>query len=110
MVPEVDQYVCIDVCSHLNVHPLSPLCRNVLEGEDHDITALVTHGAALWLGTRTGYILLLDPSALVDGHNPLLGLQYCGEGKLKHIRPLVSLSKPTARLEVIIQLYMNVYR
>ena len=77
-----------------------PLSRNVLAGEDHDITALMTHGAALWLGTRTGYILLLDPSALVDGQNPLLGLQYCGKGKVKFIRPLVSPNKPTSKLEV----------
>ncbi|KAL5460194.1 hypothetical protein EMCRGX_G033622 [Ephydatia muelleri] len=75
--------------------------RNVLAGEDHDITALMTHGAALWLGTRTGYILLLDPSALVDGQNPLLGLQYCGKGKVKFIRPLVSPNKPTSKLEVV---------
>ena len=77
-----------------------PLSRNVLAGEDHDITALMAHGAALWLGTRTGYILLLDPSALVDGQNPLLGLQYCGKGKVKFIRPLVSPNKPTSKLEV----------
>ena len=76
-------------------------CSNVLRGEQDDITALALQGGAVWVGTRNGYILVLDSAALDEGRGePLLGLQYCGEGRVKSIVSLVPKKGVTAKLQV----------
>ena len=65
-------------------------CREVVHGDDPDITALAVRGGAIWLGTRSGYLLILDSSLMEEGKAPLLGLQQCGTGKVKCIVPVVN--------------------
>ena len=77
----------------------SPLHSNIVSGED-DITSLAVQGGAVWLGTRNGYIFLLDGSAMEDRSEPLLGLQFCGNGRVKSIVPLVPKKGVTAKLQV----------
>lgn len=51
------------------------------------MTSLVVQGGAIWLGTRSGYIVLLDAAAVAvqDEGRSVKALQYCGEGKVKSI-------------------------
>ena len=65
---------------------------------DSDITSLLMEGGALWLGTRDGYLLLLDLYSMLEGREPLLGLQYCGFGKVKCIAAIGSAS--SSKLQV----------
>lgn len=74
----------------------------IRDSSDSDITSMLVQGGALWLGTRDGYILFLDSYTMMDGKEPLLGLQQCGHGKVKCIVPLArSGSKLQARYGVI---------
>lgn len=76
-------------------------CRNVLVSDEPDITALALHGGTVWLGSRNGYIFLLDASKMASKNgDPLLGLQSCGEGKVKAIIPLKPWKGVTSKLEV----------
>ena len=65
-----------------------------------DITALAVQGGVVWLGTRNGYLLLLDAAVMEEGGDPLLGLQYCGEGKVRCIIPLSPHKGLTKSLQV----------
>ena len=72
----------------------------ITENED-DITAMALHGRGVWLGTRSGYILLLDAGAVQERREAChLGLQHCGEGRVKNIVPLVNTKKLSAKMEV----------
>lgn len=73
----------------------------VVHGADPDITALAVRGGAIWLGTRSGYLLVLDSSLMEEGRAPLLGLQQCGTGKVKCIVPIVN---ATAKVQVLCSL------
>lgn len=77
---------------------LSP-CSNVLEGED-DITALALQSHAVWLGTRSGYVMLLDANVLTEGGDALLGLQFCGEGRVKSIVVVAPRNVVTSQINV----------
>ena len=57
---------------------------------------MLVQGGALWLGTRDGYLLLLDIYCMLEGKEPLLGLQHCGQGKVKCI---VAISNTGSKLE-----------
>ena len=61
-------------------------------------------GRVLWVGSRTGYILVLDIQKVGSGEPPLLGIQYCGEGRIKDICPLYSSHSFTARLRAVCSL------
>ena len=55
----------------------------------------------MWLGTRNGYLFLLDAAAVEEGREVChLGLQHCGEGKVRNIVPLVTSGHVSAKLEV----------
>jgi leucine-rich repeat kinase 1 len=66
--------------------------KDVLKGDFNEITAVVIQGLAVWVGTRSGYILLLDGDSLENqrGTAALKGLQYCGEGRVKCIIPFAT--------------------
>ena len=72
---------------------------NILPNDDV-VTALAVQGGVVWLGTRNGFIFVLDSSAMDEGKDPLLGLQYCGEGKVKSVVPIVPKRRITAKLQV----------
>ena len=58
-------------------------------------------GRAVWLGTRSGFLILLDAAAVEEKRETCrLGLQHCGEGKVKNIIPIASSKKLSAKLEV----------
>ena len=79
---------------------LSPY-SNVLQNSEDDITAMALQGRVVWLGTRNGYMFLLDTVAVHEGREMAhLGLQHCGEGRVKNIVPLVSTKRVSAKLEV----------
>ena len=69
----------------------------MLHSSDSDITALAVQGGATWLGTRDGYLFILDSHSMDEGKDPLLGIQKCGKGKVKCIVPLMTLSRATSR-------------
>ena len=98
-------YVCLlviwlmYVCLFANEICLS--VSDVLRSTDADITALAVKGGALWLGTRNGYLLILDSYLMEDDKYPLLGLQQCGQGKVKCIVPLTPLPTASSKLQVI---------
>lgn len=69
-----------------------------------EISVLRVHGRGLWVGTRTGFILLLDRDKVERGEPPLLGLQKCGEGRVSDICPLFADKQLTARLRVMCSL------
>ncbi|CAI8010339.1 Leucine-rich repeat serine/threonine-protein kinase 1, partial [Geodia barretti] len=72
---------------------------------DDDITAMSLQGRAVWLGTRNGYLILLDAAAVEEKRETChLGLQHCGDGKIKNIIPIVSSKKISANLEVFCSL------
>ena len=75
-------------------------CRGVVHGGDADITSMAVSGGAIWLGTRNGYLIILDGYLMVEGKDPLLGLQRCGAGKVKCIVPLVPLTNAISKLQV----------
>ena len=62
----------------------------IQDSTDSDITSMISHGGFLWLGTRDGYLIVLDSLSMVERKEPLLGLQQCGQGKVKCIVPLTS--------------------
>ena len=70
-------------------------------------------GRAVWVGTRSGYLILLDAAAVEEKKEVChLGLQHCGEGKVKNIIPIVSSRKLSANLEVyncILSLHSFIY-
>lgn len=70
----------------------------MVRGTDSDITALAVKGGAIWLGTRNGYLLILDTYVMTEGKDPLLGMQQCGSGKVKCIVPITPLT--TSRFQV----------
>lgn len=72
----------------------------MVRGTDVDITALAVQGGAIWLGTRNGYLFILDSYLMEQGKAPLLGLQQCGPGKVKCIVPLKPLANATSKLQV----------
>ena len=78
----------------------SPLFSNVMGYEQDHITALAIQGGALWLGTRAGNIFILDQAKMAAGQEPLLGLQYCGDGKVKCIVPIMPWRGAVSRLQV----------
>lgn len=81
--------------------PPLPHDSDVIPGNTDDITALALQGKVVWLGTRGGYIILLDSAALTEGREVVhLGLQHCGEGRVKNIVPLVSSKHLSDKLEV----------
>ena len=82
-------------------HTLSSY-SNVLHGDQDDITALAIQGGAVWLGTRSGYVFVLDAAMMDAAGEPLMGLQYCGEGKVKSIVPLTPWKGVTPRLQVCV--------
>lgn len=84
-------------------------CSTAYDQERSDITALAVQAGVVWLGTRNGYILILDAAVLEDGGDPLLGLQFCGEGKVRCIIPLCPQKGLTANLEVTHELLMAVW-
>ena len=61
---------------------------------------MAVNGGSIWLGTRNGYLVVLDSYLMVEGKDPLLGLQSCGVGKVKCIVPLVPLPKAVSKLQV----------
>jgi GTPase SAR1 family protein len=69
-----------------------------------DITVICVQGRVLWVGTSSGHILVLDMQRVESGESPLLGLQYCGEGRVKDICPLYSDNVYTSRLRVVCSL------
>ena len=74
---------------------------DVVGGSDSDITALAVKGGAIWLGTRNGYLLILDTYMMTNGgSDPLLGMQQCGSGKVKCIIPITPLPNTTSRFQV----------
>ncbi len=74
------------------------VCRRVIkEQSDCDITSMLLQGGGLWLGTRNGYLLLLDIYSLLEGkEDTLLGIQHCGQGKVKCI---VALGTASSKLQ-----------
>lgn len=72
----------------------------MVHSTDPDITSLAVKNRALWLGTRNGYLLILDSYLMEEGKDPLLGLQHCGCGKVKCIVPLNPLPSATSKLQV----------
>ena len=80
------------------------LCRNVLKGDFNDISSLIVHGNAVWIGTRSGYILLIDAPSLISHkqERSLFGMQHCGEGRVKSIVPLYPLNTTIPLLKVCI--------
>lgn len=76
------------------------LYSKAVSGSDCDITALAVKGGAIWLGTRNGYLLILDTYLMTEGRDPLLGLQQCGSGKVKCIVPVTPLSNTTSKFQV----------
>ncbi|XP_003391989.2 PREDICTED: uncharacterized protein LOC100636182 [Amphimedon queenslandica] len=75
--------------------------RNILKGEFNEITALVVRGHAVWLGTRSGYLFLLDASAIEnqEQETAIKGFQYCGDGRVKGITPFPSSLKVLCSIE-----------
>lgn len=71
-----------------------------MRSADADITSLAVKGGALWLGTRNGYVLIFDGFLMEERKDPLLGLQQCGQGKVKSIVPLTLLATATSKLQV----------
>lgn len=62
---------------------------------------MALQGNGVWLGTRNGFIFLLDAAAVLEGREVAhLGLQHCGNGRVKNIVPLVSSKQASAKLEV----------
>ena len=85
------------------------LTRSVLLVNDDDITAMSLQGRAVWLGTRNGYLILLDAAAVEEKRETChLGLQHCGDGKIKNIVPIVSSKKISANLEVHTHTHISV--
>ena len=80
-------------------------CSTAYDQERCDVTALAVQGGVVWLGTRNGYVLLLDAAVMEEGGDPLLGLQYCGEGKVRCIIPLSPQKGITTSLQVRTSLY-----
>ena len=69
-----------------------------------EISVLRVQGRALWVGTRAGFILILDREKVEKGEPPLLGLQKCGEGRVSDICPLSDDMQHTARMRVMCSL------
>ena len=69
-----------------------------------EISVLRVHGRALWVGTRAGFILILDREKVERGEAPLLGLQWCGEGRVSDICPLFADSQYISRMRVMCSL------
>ena len=69
-----------------------------------EISVLRVQGRALWVGTRAGFILILDREKVEKGEPPLLGLQKCGEGRVSDICPLSADMQHTARMRVMCSL------
>lgn len=69
-----------------------------------EISVLCVQGRALWVGTRAGFILILDREKVEKGDPPLLGLQKCGEGRISDICPLYADMQHTARMHVMCSL------
>ena len=46
----------------------------------------------MWMGTRSGYLFLLDASAIEKQEQEMAikGFQYCGDGRVKGITPFPS--------------------
>lgn len=72
----------------------------MIQDVDGDITALAVQGGAVWLGTRNGYIFILDSYLMQERQDPLLGLQHCDQGKVKCIVPLKPSSAASSKLQV----------
>ncbi len=58
----------------------------------NEISALLIDSGAVWIGTKNGYILLLDASSIEEGEQEkaLRAIQYCGDGRVKSIASLNS--------------------
>lgn len=69
-----------------------------------EISVLRVHGRGLWVGTRAGFILILDRDKVEQGEPPLLGLQKCGEGRVSDICPLFADKQLTSRMRVMCSL------
>jgi leucine-rich repeat kinase 1 len=79
--------------------------HTVLTESGDDITAMAVQGGGVWLGTRNGFIFLLDAAAVLEKRGVAhLGLQHCGEGRVKNIVPLVAAREVLAKLEVFCSL------
>ena len=88
--------MCVCVCLHSSaVEP--PI-------ELDEISVLRVHGRGLWVGTRGGFILILDRDKVETGEPPLLGLQKCGEGRVTDICPLLADKQLTACMRVMCSL------
>ena len=88
--------VCVRVC----------LCSSAVEPpiELDEISVLRVHGRGLWVGTRAGFILILDRDKVERGEPPLLGLQKCGEGRVSDICPLLADKQHLACMRVMCSL------
>ena len=85
-----------DLCTH----------SDVLGKSEDDITAMALQGRGVWLGTRNGYLFFLDAAAVQEEREVChLGLQHCGEGRVKNIVPLVNKKQVSAKLEVYMQIH-----
>ena len=82
--------------------------RNILNGEYSEISALTVEGGTVWMGTRNGFIMLLDAAAIAgqDQEEALKAMQYCGEGRVKSIVSLSPRGSNAASLKVSLILFI----
>ena len=59
----------------------------------------------MWMGTRSGYLFLLDASAIEnqEQETAIKGFQYCGDGHVKGITPFPSSLKVSLYQKTVIQ-------
>lgn len=75
---------------------------DILGNTEDDITAMTLQGRGVWLGTRNGYLFLLDATAVQEERTIChLGLQHCGEGRIKNIVPLTNTKHISSKMQVI---------
>lgn len=68
--------------------PIFCLISIIIRSGHEDISALAVQRGAIWLGTRTGHLLLLDGALFEQHQDCLRGHQFCGEGRVKSIVPI----------------------
>lgn len=86
---------------------ISFCCRNILECSYNEISALLIDNGVAWVGTRNGFIILLDTSAIEEGKQEMAirAMQYCGDGRVKSITSLKTSESSTLKVQCTLTLY-----
>lgn len=71
-----------------------------MEQDYNEVSALLVDGGVVWVGTRNGFLMLLDASAIERGEHEgaLRALQYCGDGRIKSLASLKNKDSSSLRV------------